>query len=330
MSSSRPPRVTLALPVYNGASYLAEAIESVLGQTYADFELILADNASTDATESICRRYAAADSRIRYCRAEANRGLAWNFNRVVELARGEYFKWGAFDDLCAPNFLARAVETLDAHPDAAWCHSWTTFIDPSGEPADGPTGPVFRYTDQPGPGVFSGPGRDAPTAAERFRAVVLGPGECYDMFALMRLSALRQTALQRTYFGGDKVLIAELALQGRFVEIPEPLFICRNHPAQTTNIPARRREWTIRGSDPGPLVLPRRVRCLLGYLRLIGSPRLSFGDRICCLLTLARLGCSGWRWKQLAWESLRGRGQAACRAKDTLAAASKCCRRETA
>jgi hypothetical protein len=310
---------------------LATAVDSILGQSFRDFELILADNASTDATESICRRYAAADSRVRYCRAETNGGLAWNFNRVVELARGEYFKWGACDDLCEPTFLARAVETLDAHPEAAWCHPWTSFIDPAGEPDDGPTGPVFRYTDQPGPGTFSGPGRDALNVADRFRAVVLGPGECYDMFGLMRLSALRQTALQRTFFGGDKVLIAELALRGRFLEIPEPLFVCRNHPTQTTLSPARQRERTIRGSDPGPLILPRRVSCFLGYLGLIATGRLSVVDRVRCLLTLARLCCNGWRWRRWAWEALPGASWITSRsAKQRPPRATKCIRREIA
>ena len=93
------PRVTIGLPVYNGENYLAEAIDSILGQTFTDFELIISDNASTDRTEEICRRYAAEDDRIRYFRHDRNRGASPNYNFTVEKARGEYFKWAAHDDV---------------------------------------------------------------------------------------------------------------------------------------------------------------------------------------------------------------------------------------
>src|SRR5215207_1517689 len=109
------PRVSVGLPVYNGENYLAEAIDSVLAQTYQNFELIISDNASTDSTEEICRDYAARDRRIRYFREPQNRGAAWNFNHTFELARGEYFKWVAHDDVIGPQYLARTVDQLDRH-----------------------------------------------------------------------------------------------------------------------------------------------------------------------------------------------------------------------
>ena len=89
MSDRSAPRVSIGLPVYNGERYLAQSIECLLGQSFTDFELIVSDNASTDSTPAIVRRYAEKDSRVRWFRSETNRGLAWNFNRVVELARGE-------------------------------------------------------------------------------------------------------------------------------------------------------------------------------------------------------------------------------------------------
>ena len=96
--SAGVPLVSVGLPVYNGERYLREAVDSVLGQTYVNLELVISDNASTDATEAICREYAARDPRVRYHRAERNRGAVWNFNRAFELARGEFFMWQAFDD----------------------------------------------------------------------------------------------------------------------------------------------------------------------------------------------------------------------------------------
>src|SRR5215212_2547350 len=106
------PQVSLGVPVYNGEKYLAEALESLLQQDYADFEIIISDNASTDGTEEICRNFAGRDKRIRYYRNETNIGASPNYNRTFELARGRYFKWCAHDDVCLPAFVRRAAEVL--------------------------------------------------------------------------------------------------------------------------------------------------------------------------------------------------------------------------
>lgn len=99
-SDLRPvPAVSIGLPVYNGASYIREALDSLLAQTFADFELIISDNASTDATETICRDYAARDRRMRYYRQTDNRGALANFLFVLDQAVAPYFMWAAHDDL---------------------------------------------------------------------------------------------------------------------------------------------------------------------------------------------------------------------------------------
>src|ERR1700690_2651657 len=108
--TNHKPRVSIGLPVYNGEKYLAAAIDSLLAQTYADFELIISDNASTDRTAKICQEYAELDRRIRYYRQPKNCGIAGNFTRTLELARGEFFQWHAHDDICGPTLLARSVE----------------------------------------------------------------------------------------------------------------------------------------------------------------------------------------------------------------------------
>src|SRR3954470_1068595 len=97
--SERRPRVSIGLPVYNGQRFLAPAVSSLLAQTFADFELVICDNASTDDTEAICRRFAERDPRVRYHRNEQNVGAAPNFNRALALSTGQYFKWAAHDDL---------------------------------------------------------------------------------------------------------------------------------------------------------------------------------------------------------------------------------------
>src|SRR5690349_16130603 len=128
----RAPRLSVGLPVYNGENYLAESIEALLGQSYEDFELIISDNASTDGTADICRRYQQKDPRIRYLRQEHNIGAAPNHNILVEQARGELFKWASHDDLYARDLLERCVDALDQFPHVVLAHSWTALIDDSG------------------------------------------------------------------------------------------------------------------------------------------------------------------------------------------------------
>jgi hypothetical protein len=89
------PRLSIGLPVYNGEKYLTESLDALLGQSFEDFELIISDNASTDDTARICKRYMKQDCRIRYIRQQRNIGAAPNHNFVVGQAAGELFKWAS-------------------------------------------------------------------------------------------------------------------------------------------------------------------------------------------------------------------------------------------
>src|SRR5437868_1886290 len=102
-------RVTVGIPAYNRADTLARAIDSVLAQTFADFEVVVSDNASTDETSSIGCRYADTDARIRYHRQAATTNAVDNFRFVLEQARTPYFMWLAADDYLLPTMLERAV-----------------------------------------------------------------------------------------------------------------------------------------------------------------------------------------------------------------------------
>ena len=97
--------VSIRVPTYNGSQYLGPCLDSALAQTCADFELVVVDNGSTDATPDIVRRYAETDARIRVWWAERNLGLVANWNRCVELARGEWVKFLCQDDLLEPSCL---------------------------------------------------------------------------------------------------------------------------------------------------------------------------------------------------------------------------------
>lgn len=210
------PLVTIGLPVYNGDNYLADAIGSVLSQTYTNFELIISDNGSQDRTAEICRAYAAQDARVRYHRAEQNQGAAWNYNRVVALAQGKYFRWLAHDDLLAPSILAKSVEILEAHPAVVLCFSWTQDIDSQGNFLA-----VKRSTAN----------AQAATAHERFLGLsrIHPLHNCEEVFGLIRTEILRKTKMIDNYTDSDRTLLAILGLYGPFYEIPEPLFLHRIH-----------------------------------------------------------------------------------------------------
>lgn len=225
------PWVSIGLPVYNGEDYLEDAIAAFLRQTFTDFELIISDNASSDRTEAICRSFAAQDPRIRYYRNAENIGAAENFNRVVHLAGGKYFKWAAHDDLCEPTFLERCVEVLDSDPSVVLCSTEVGCIDWAG--------------------TIINPKRDVPRhlhswdPVERFRAIVLHTFWSYEIFGLIRLDVLRKTQLQRANYGTDRVILAELSLHGRFIQVPETLFFRRFHLKQSTCLQSKqqRMQW---------------------------------------------------------------------------------------
>jgi glycosyltransferase involved in cell wall biosynthesis len=123
-----PPKVSIGMPVYNGEKYIREALDSLLAQTFTDFDLIISDNASTDDTEAICREYAARDPRIRYVRQSENRGIMANFQFVLDEARGEHFMWAAADDRWDPDWLAALLSQLNADVSVAF-GSVVPFVD---------------------------------------------------------------------------------------------------------------------------------------------------------------------------------------------------------
>jgi len=120
------------MPVYNGAKYLRQALDSLLAQDYTNFELIISDNASTDDTAAICKEFATRDARIRYYCNEQNMGAIWNFNRVLKLAIGDYFMWAACDDLWESSYISTLLPLLQDNTDAALAFTAFNNIDESG------------------------------------------------------------------------------------------------------------------------------------------------------------------------------------------------------
>ncbi|WP_035258459.1 glycosyltransferase family 2 protein [Desulfatirhabdium butyrativorans] len=109
--------VSVVIPAYNAEKYIAESIESILGQTFTDFELIVIDDCSTDGTGEIVQRYAMLDKRIRPYRNHENLGIAGNRNRGVELARGKYIAWQDADDISYPTRIEKQYHFMTTHPE---------------------------------------------------------------------------------------------------------------------------------------------------------------------------------------------------------------------
>jgi len=109
------PMISIGLPVYNGKKFIQKRLDSILNQTITNFELIISDNASTDSTSDICKEYLQRDKRIRYIHQEKNMGAWWNFNFVLQQAKGKYFAWAAVDDIFFPDFLEKNVEALESN-----------------------------------------------------------------------------------------------------------------------------------------------------------------------------------------------------------------------
>lgn len=206
------PIVSIGLPVYNGARFLPQALESLLGQTYRDFELIISDNASTDQTAAICKEYAAKDSRIRYIRQAVNIGAPRNWSFVVTVARGRYFKWASCNDRCAENMLARCVTVLEEQPDAVLCYGRTQIVDEETGFEHAYTGDIAIEDERP---------------SDRYKHLLRDLELNNAQSGLIRMDALRQTRLDRPYPAGDMPLMAELALRGKFVLLPDVLLFRR-------------------------------------------------------------------------------------------------------
>lgn len=125
------PRISVLIPVYNSEKYLREAIDSILGQTFSDFELILINDASTDSSEEIILSY--QDERIRYYRNEENIGILGTRMRLIGKATGEYIAYLDNDDIALPERFAKEIDFLDNNPEYALCGTWGLLVDSDGK-----------------------------------------------------------------------------------------------------------------------------------------------------------------------------------------------------
>ena len=286
------PLVSIGIPVYNGENYLATTLEAILAQDFTDFELVIADNTSTDATEAICRKYAATDGRVHYHRQVKNYGAAPNYNDVYHRSRGRYFKWSAHDDLIEPTFLSRCVAVLEAEPETVVAFTMFDSIDAAG---------ARIGEGDPRPALCS------PDVATRVACAIYpytkGGASDAAIFGVMRRSAIDQTSLHGSYTGSDRTLLLELALQGPFHEVGERLFLNRDHPDRSIRIRKKVadrghiREVWFDAQRAGKIVFPnwRRLR---EFLLAIARAPIGLTDKLRSIGVVARW-IATWNWKRL-------------------------------
>jgi glycosyltransferase involved in cell wall biosynthesis len=289
------PRVTIGVPVYNGERYLGEALASAAGQTGADIEVLVLDNASTDATADIAQDFVRRDARFHYRRHATNIGPVANYNALVGLARAPLFKWLPADDRMEPGFIQACVAALDADPRVVLATTRLEMIGIDGEPL--PADPSGRYRlaaagervpDRPSIADLVA----LPQPVDRFRNVLYGMFgmqiSTY-MYGVIRTDVLRRTGLEGAYPGGDKVLLAELVLHGPFREVPQTLWGCRIHPQHLGGLDPAVLEGALRGRR-SPRIRRMRVDQLLGYLGGIRRAPIGWGERAGCVRALVGRG----------------------------------------
>jgi glycosyltransferase involved in cell wall biosynthesis len=245
MMPHKSPLVTVGMPVYNGARTLRHALDSIQAQSLTDIEIVISDNASTDATADIIAEYAARDHRIRSYRNPDNLGARYNYNRVLELARGTYFKWASHDDWIASDYLERCVQAMEDDPQVILCYSAMCRVDAQSDTRRivFPAHPLARST----------------SAVGRMHDV-LWSVPYYPIFGLFRTSALRSVHGIPNCPEPDRVTLARAALQGTFAQIPDVLFFQRSSEKNTPN----RNVW--RWLDPA-----NRSRRRLRIVRVAGE-----------------------------------------------------------
>jgi len=212
------------MPVYNGAQFICHALDSLLSQNYEEFELIISDNASTDATQKICMEYANRDERIRYYRNPTNMGASWNFNRVFDLSSGEYFMWASCDDYWDSKYIDTCLQTLKTSKTILLAGTICRSIDSDTN--------QLRFVDK----GFSTIGLNSGQSFIRYKSIIHSGNHIGGIFyGLYKKDILSKVMPMRKVIATDHLLLAELSLLGEIITIQKPLLVKRWGGASTNH-----------------------------------------------------------------------------------------------
>lgn len=204
------PSVTIGVMVYNEEQYLKATLDSILQQAYGDCEILISDNASTDATAEIAQHYADLHPQIRLHRQPRNVGAILNFHTLVEKARGQYFVLAGAHDLWSPNYLSELVSVLEINDTAVMAYGRTIWIDSAAQPV----GKRVSFVDTSDLNVVA-----------RFNITIWS--NQHALYGMYRLDALRKCRTNMLMIGNGALLLAELALLGPSIVVPDVIWYRR-------------------------------------------------------------------------------------------------------
>jgi glycosyltransferase involved in cell wall biosynthesis len=283
---AQAPEVTVGVPVFNGEKYIRRTLEGLRDQSLPNIEIVVADNASTDSTREIVQEFVDADPRFRLLTADRNRGVPWNFNRLVDVARAPFFMWNASDDVVRARHLELCRDALLEHPEATIAFSRVVLI--------GPDDSVVGEMDDDGLDFL------AKTPSERvalfFRRHVY---QVIGFGGVFRTDVLRDMGSHPARYGGDLVLAVRMAMRRPWVQVQQQLFESRRHDDQTNKTqggdvldqvrvydPTWRRpvafpQWSlnaafIRETIAAPVSASERLRATAAVIRLWTIPNWRF------------------------------------------------------
>jgi len=279
------PLVSIGLPVFNGELYLRQALDSILGQSYRNIEVIVADNASTDRTQEIIAEYMENDGRIKFHGSATNKGAAWNYNRTFHLSTGKYFKWAAHDDLLHTNYVLECVRVLEDHPNTVLCHSKVGQIDEAGAVQEHE---YVKSEDFLDPDL---------SISERHRSLLLDRGAWTRIFGIMRSDALKNSPLIASYVGSDLTLLGEMGLKGNVRDIDEVMFWRREHSNTSTRgkYHARRNRLVWFRSGRQPLMNFPSWRVHFELLKNVFVQNIPAIDKFRCSVTVLKRAVRSWK-----------------------------------
>ncbi len=294
--STRAPRVTIGVPVYNGAATLEFAVRALMAQTYRDLEILISDNGSTDETPQIIARLAAEDPRIRAVRQPTNLGANGNYSYVAREARGEFLKWASASDWVHPTMIEKCVAAIDTDPGAVLAAPYTRLFHVS----------LDRFEEYDHDLRILG---ESPLDRISQWFALSALNNAFN--GLIRVSALRRTRLVPPYMNADLVLMGHLALLGRFILVEEPLYFRRMDVETSTCLQPEAERLRHHYPKVTARTLFQEWKHQSGWLRVGLTAPMPFGERLQLLLYLARRAY--WKRAEL-WHDLSGAVRYALRA----------------
>ncbi|MDG2112741.1 MAG: glycosyltransferase family 2 protein [Actinomycetota bacterium] len=281
------PRLTVGLPVYNGEAYLDETLRAIRAQSFEDFVLFVADNASTDGTREIVEAHQADDERITLDVATENRGASYNWNRCYAQAATPFFTWACADDNPLVDKYRVCIDLLDdAGPTAVLAYPGTDLIDEHGN--------ITQHFDDMGP-------LTEPTPAGRLQRIVRDLELVNSLFGVIRTDVLKSTRGMEAYKRADTVLLGELAMRGQFLFEPEVHFYRRIHPEVSMQGSDSSIAAHYTGVDSDAPMFPNAL-LLRNHLAAIKLAPITATEKLQCVGVLRR-----WRYrKPFARELTRG------------------------